>query len=46
MSSTLYFTKHDDPNLLQVNIALKFIGSHIKTQEINKKYDPLILLTP
>ena len=46
MSNTLYFTRADDPNLLQILVALKFVGQDIKRQEINKKYDPLILLTP
>ena len=46
MSSTLYFTRSDDPNLLQIIVALKFLRQDIKRQEINKKYDPLILLTP
>jgi hypothetical protein len=46
MSTTLYFTTKEDPNLLQILIAMKFKGQDIKTQEINKKYDPLTLLTP
>ena len=45
MSNTLYFTRRNDPNLQQILIAMKFIGQEIKIQEINKKYDPLILLT-
>ena len=46
MSRTLYFTRKEDPNLLQILVSMKFTGQELKTQEINKKYDPLTLLTP
>ena len=46
MTSTLYFTQANDPNLQQILVGMQFMGVNLKTQEINKKYDPLILLTP
>jgi glutathione S-transferase len=46
MASTLYFTHQDDHNLKQVLVAAQFLRSDLRTQEINKKYDPLTLLTP
>lgn len=46
MTDTLYFTRSDDLNLLQIKVAASFINKNIATQEINKKYDPLILVTP
>ena len=46
MTTTLYFTQPNEPNLQQIMVAMQFMGVDLKTQEINKKYDPLILLTP
>lgn len=46
MEATLYFTKPNDPNLLAILTAAKYLNLTIPTQEINKKYDPLTLLTP
>ena len=46
MTTTLYFTRPNDPNLQQIQITMQFLNKEIPTQEINKKYDPLILLTP
>lgn len=46
MDLTLYFSKQNDHNLQQAQVAASFLNLTLKTQEINKKYDPLILLTP
>ena len=46
MSCSLYFTKANDQNLKQVLVTLQFLHKQLNTQEIPKKYDPLILLTP
>jgi hypothetical protein len=46
MSCTLYYSKASDLNLKQVLVAAHFLHKQINTQEIPKKYDPLILLTP
>ncbi len=46
MSTTLYFTKANDDNLLQILVAAKYLRIDLATQEINKKYDPLTLVTP
>jgi hypothetical protein len=45
MADTIYFTKSTDPNYLQALIASQFLNLKINAQEINKKYDPLILVT-
>ena len=45
MTQTLYFTKLNDPNYQQVIIAAEFINVNVVTEPINKKYDPLILVT-
>jgi hypothetical protein len=45
MTDTIYFTKSTDPNYLQVLVASQFLNLKIAPQEINKKYDPLILVT-
>lgn len=45
MTQTLYFTKLNDPNYQQVIIAAEFINVNVVTELINKKYDPLILVT-
>jgi hypothetical protein len=46
MEATLYFTKQNDPNLLAILTTAHYLNLTLPTQEINKKYDPLILLTP
>lgn len=46
MTEGLYFTKPNDPNYLQALVVISFLGLKINTEQINKKYDPLTLLTP
>ncbi len=45
MADTLYYTKLNDPNYQQTLVAAHFLNLNLNPQEINKKYDPLILLT-
>lgn len=45
MTDTIYFTKSTDPNYLQVLVASQFLHLKIATEQINKKYEPLILVT-
>lgn len=44
--TTLYFTRQNDLNLKQIQVALLFLNKTLNTQEIPKKYDTLILVTP
>ncbi len=46
MTEALYFTKPNDPNYLQAQVAINFLGAKLNTEQINKKYDPLVLITP
>lgn len=46
MAETLYFTSVNDPNHLQAVIAAQFAGIKLPEEQINKKYDPVNLLTP
>jgi hypothetical protein len=46
MANTLYFTNEKDPNYLQILVACEFINLKLPSDKINKKYDPLILVTP
>ena len=46
MSEGLYFTRPSDPNFQQAQIAIAFLSLKTPTEQINKKYDPLVLLTP
>lgn len=46
MSDTLYFSRPNDPAFLQTQVLAAFLNLSLSPQEINKKHDPLILLTP
>ncbi len=46
MAEGLYFTRPNDPNFLQAQVASAFLNLQLNTEQINKKYDPLVLLTP
>lgn len=46
MAEGLYFTRPNDPNFLQAQVASAFLNLKLNTEQINKKYDPLVLLTP
>lgn len=44
--STLYFSRPGEPSLQQILVAARLLNLSLPTQEINKKYDPLLLVTP
>lgn len=46
MAEGLYFTRPNDPNFLQAQVAIAFLNLKVNIEQINKKYDPLVLLTP
>lgn len=46
MNNTLYFTKQNDQHLQTILVTAQYLNLTLTTQEINKKYDPLTLLTP
>lgn len=43
--NTIYYTKPQNLDLVQILVAAEFIGESPQLVEINKKYDPLILVT-
>jgi hypothetical protein len=44
--TTLYYTKYFTPNILQSIIAADFANVKLATSELNKKNDPIALVTP
>lgn len=46
MTEGLFFTRPNDPNYQQAQVAIAFLSLKTPTEQINKKYDPLVLLTP
>lgn len=46
MATTLYYSKPTGPDFQQIQITAKYLSLDLNSQEYNKKYDPLTLLTP